>query len=153
MGHVKLRYVAPGDNYTFTMADVDNVRLDRRVGVTPFYLALAFIITLFGTIWVSSKMSKKRNAAVVKQPPVTQPLATQPTVPSTSHTLSVEVEPPPTVNDVDSSHVEASSAGNAEQAGADEELENISSENSPQAEELTAESPAVQTKIEGGATP
>ena len=54
MGHVKLRYCAPGDSYVFQMADIDDVvvvssgqplRLAMTIGILALITAASFLLT------------------------------------------------------------------------------------------------------------
>lgn len=56
MGHVKLRYVAPGDHYIFNIADTDNVVLDHSFSwLHSIFKPLIIFITVLSLAFLASK--------------------------------------------------------------------------------------------------
>jgi pSer/pThr/pTyr-binding forkhead associated (FHA) protein len=56
MGHVKLRYVAPGDHYVFNIADTDNVVLDHSFSwLHSIFKPLIIFITVLSLAFLASK--------------------------------------------------------------------------------------------------
>ena len=64
LGHVKLRFVAPGDPYVFSPADVEHVEIDQSSQLKPILI----MVIAAAVAWFASRQFTSRNAGPASSP-------------------------------------------------------------------------------------
>ncbi len=82
LGHVKLRYVAPGDDYVFSLADIDDVQIDKGPSTGRLVLIGLLLVAVAGGAFllVNRTVEPGSGAGATVDPP-TQPKPTPPAPP------------------------------------------------------------------------
>ncbi len=81
LGHVKLRYVAPGDDYVFSRADIDDVELDSGPSTGKLVLVALLLVAVALAAFIlvgrntEPKPEPKKPTTQVKPPPPKRPSA------------------------------------------------------------------------------
>ncbi len=82
LGHVKLRYVAPGDDYVFSLADIDDVQIDRGPGTGRLVLiGLLLVAVAGGAFMLVNRTVEPGSGAGATVDPPTPPKPTPPPPP------------------------------------------------------------------------
>ncbi|MCA9558255.1 MAG: FHA domain-containing protein, partial [Myxococcales bacterium] len=82
LGHVKLRYVAPGDDYVFSLADIDDVQIDRGPGTGRLVLiGLLLVAVAGGAFMLVNRTVEPGSGAGATVDPPTPPKPTPPPAP------------------------------------------------------------------------